>query len=319
MKRLISGISALLLLTNLAISAEKVTQPSSGTPDDSGPPDGGPGFGGPPPFEQGGPGFFPGRGGPGGFGPFGGARTETKLVTKFDKNGDGWLNKDERQAAREYLKTQPVQRRGGPRGRGGFGPPSDGDTTQTPGPKMTPADVQNFADAPLYGSNVLRTVFLEFEDADWEKEMAEFKNTDVLVPAKMIVDGKEYPDVGVHFHGMSSFMMVSEGQKRSLVIDTDFIHKKQELYGYSKLNLLNAHEDPSFLRSVLALQIARDYIPAPKANLMRVVINGECWGIYANQQHFGKEFTKEAFGSAKGARWKVPGSPERTRRTELLG
>src|SRR6185369_15187681 len=98
MKHLMPAISAFLLLANLAISAEKATQPSSGGPDDSGPQDGPPGFGGPPPFEQGGPGFFPGGGGSGGFGPFGGARTETKLVVKFDKNGDGWLNKDERQA-----------------------------------------------------------------------------------------------------------------------------------------------------------------------------------------------------------------------------
>src|SRR5262249_1294677 len=158
-------------------------------------------------------------------------------------------------------------------------------------------------DGPLYASNVLRTLFLEFEDTDWEKELAEFKNTDVEVPAKLTVDGKTYNDVGVHFHGMSSFMMVAEGQKRSLVVSLDFLHEDQNLGGYRKLNLLNSHEDPSFLRTVLSLQMAREFMPAPKANFVRVVINGECWGIYVNQQHFSKEFVKESFGTSKGARW----------------
>ncbi len=286
--------------------AQKQAAPPAGDDWDGPPPPDGGDF--PPPgFGPGGPGFGPG--GPG-FGPGGpGARQgETKLVKKFDKNGDGWLNQVERKAARDYLKTEQSGRRGfGPRGR--FGPPGGEETTPKPGIKLSTADVQSFPNAPLYASNVLRTVFLEFEDADWEKELAEFKNTDVEVPAKLTVDGKVFKDVGVHFHGMSSFMMVGEGSKRSLVVSLDFIHKDQQLHGYRKLNLLNSHEDGSFLRTVLSLQVAREYLPAPKANFMRVVINGENWGIYVNQQHFNKEFTTEWFGTTKGARWKVPGSP----------
>jgi hypothetical protein len=42
---------------------------------------------------------------------------------------------------------------------------------------------------------------------------------------------------------------------------------------------------------------------------VRVVINGESWGIYTSVQQFNKEFARENFGSSKGARWKVSGSP----------
>ena len=61
------------------------------------PQDGGPGFGGPPPFAPGGggPGGFGGPGGPGGM-----DAAETKLVKQFDKDGDKWLNPDERKTAR---------------------------------------------------------------------------------------------------------------------------------------------------------------------------------------------------------------------------
>jgi hypothetical protein len=44
-------------------------------------------------------------------------------------------------------------------------------------------------------------------------------------------------------------------------------------------------------------------------NHVSVVINGESWGMYLNAQQFNRDFTRENFGSAEGARWKVPGSP----------
>ncbi len=188
-------------------------------------------------------------------------------------------------------------------GRGGNQAPPEA------GPKIAPADVKSYASEPLYDSKVLRTLFLEFENPDWEKELGDFYHTDVDVPAKLTVDGKVYPDVGVHFRGMSSFMMVPEGRKRSLNLSMNFAHEDQRLYGYRTLNLLNANGDPTFLRAVLYTQIAREYIPAPKANHMRVVINGESWGVYMNTQQYNSEFTTEWFKSAKGTRWKVPGSP----------
>jgi hypothetical protein len=40
---------------------------------------------------------------------------------------------------------------------------------------------------------------------------------------------------------------------------------------------------------------------------VRVVINGEDWGIYENVQQFNKDFLKENYRDSNGARWKVPG------------
>ena len=91
---------------------------------------------------------------------------------------------------------------------------------------------------PLYDSGVLRTMFFEFEEADWEQEMADFKGTDVQMPAKLIVDGKSYKNVGVQFRGASSFMMLPEGRKRSLNVSLDFVDKKQDLGGYNTLEAL---------------------------------------------------------------------------------
>lgn len=268
-------------------------------------------FDGPPPG-----GFFPGPGGPGG--PPMGVQEDRKLVAQFDKNGNNRLDLAERKSAREFLAKEKAEGRGPRR----FGPPgrmNENRTPPEPGPKFSQADAKSYPGAALYDLPTLRTLFLEFESADWEKELADFIHTDVEVPARLTVDGKTYSDVGVHFRGASSYFTVGEGYKRSLNLSLDFVHQDQRLEGYRTLDLLNSHEDPTFLRAVLYSQIAGTYIPTPKANYVRVVINGESWGVYVNVQHFNKDFTKEAFGSTKGARWKVPGSPRASGGLKYIG
>lgn len=253
----------------------------------------------------------------GGRGPGGPpSREPTELVKKFDLDGNGYLDADERQSARREAAQKP---RSGLPGFRGPGRPGSTPPQPTPGPKVRPQDVASISGADLYDQGVVRTFFLTFESSEWEKELSDFRDTDVDVPATLQVDGKTYKKVGVHFRGMSSYSMVMEGQKRSFNISMELAQKGQNILGYKTLNLLNSHEDPSFLRTVLYSRIAREYLPAPKANLVHVVINGESWGIYSNVQQFNKEFLKENFNSAAGTRWKVQGSPNGRGTLEYLG
>jgi hypothetical protein len=237
-----------------------------------------------------------------------GVHEDRKFVAEFDKDGDKRLNTAERKAAREFLAKEKASGGGRERGPRRFGREENFEPAK-PGARVSAADVKTYPGVALYASNVLRTLFFEFENSDWEKELSDFHGSDVEVPATLTIDGVAYHDVGVHFRGNTSYMMVAEGRKRSLNVSVDFAHDKQNVGGYRTLNLLNSHEDPTFLRSVLFLETSRAYIPAPKANLVRVVINGEDWGVYANIEQFNKDFLKESFGSTKGARWKIPGSP----------
>lgn len=250
-------------------------------------------------------------------GPMGGPAR--KLIPQFDKDGDGRLNAAERQAARQQIKND-----GGGRGFPGKGFPGKGfggkeSEPGKPGPKVKPEDVKSYPDKSLYDLGTLRTLFLEFEATDWEAELADFYHSDVEVPAKLTVDGKTYPNVGVHFRGASSYFTVPAGSKRSLNLSMDFVDDKQRLYGSKTLNLLNSHDDPTMMHTVLFSKIARDYLPAPKANFVKVVINGESWGIYTNVQQFNKEFLAENYGTSKGTRWKIKGSPGGGGSLEYLG
>lgn len=259
-----------------------------------------------------------------GQGPMGGVQPDVAIVKQFDTNKDGWLNAAERVPARAYAKTAVGQRgfgggRGGGRPGGGrreFGAPAE---PAIPGPKLTPGDVATSSATALFDLGTLRTVFLTFENADWEQELADFHGTDVEVPATLVIDGKTYKDVGVRFRGASSYMMVPEGRKRSLNLSIDMAHPDQHVLGARTLNLLNSHEDGTFLRAVLYSKIARAYIPAPNANFMRVSINNESWGIYVSAEQYNKDFVKAWFGTTGGARWKVPGSPNGRGGLEYLG
>jgi hypothetical protein len=123
--------------------------------DPQGPPGGG--------FPGGG---FPGGGGPGGPG---GMNQSTKVLAQFDADKNGRLDAGERTAARAWLKENRPQRgrrgpggAGGPGGPGGpgFGPGAGGapggeggqraDSTPKVGGRVTPQDVPQHADRPLF-------------------------------------------------------------------------------------------------------------------------------------------------------------------------
>ena len=235
--------------------------------------------------------------GPGGMPPFGGGRggprPPEKLVAQFDQDKDGKLTGAEREAA--------LSARGGrnvsliPEEALHNGVQTDVQTSLASIPEGSPS---------LYDAQTLRTLYLRFHHEDWSEQMDAFYRTDIEVPAELIVDGKVYPEVGVHFRGTSSYFTV-RSDKKSFNIAVDYGKDGQRLYGYKTLNLLNGHVDASFLREVLYNRIASDYVPAMKTNLVKLVINGENWGVYINLQQYNKDFLAEQFGTKGGVRWKV--------------
>jgi hypothetical protein len=236
-----------------------------------------------------------------GFGGRWGPQPLSGVVSRFDDDGDGILNELERQAARRYA----VEARAGQ------------NRVVSPNRRIPIISTQeddlrrSRASSPgagigLYDDRTLRTLYLRFRSPDWFGELADFYNTDVEVPADLVVDGELYSGIGVRFRGNSSYWTTGDSLKKSFNLSINYGHKDQRLEGYRTLNLLNSHADPSFLREVLFSRISRQYIPAPKANLVKLVINGEPWGVYLNVQQINRDFLEEWFGSGKGVRWKVP-------------
>lgn len=256
----------------------------------------------------------PGGGAPGGqFGqtaPGGGGfgnSDRLEILERFDLDSSGFLDASEREAAKEYLQSSNFGTGGGgPRG-GGFA------TSGSTGVAISPDEVETYAGTSLYDTSVLRTIFIEFDTDDvgddWEAEMAAFFNTDVELPVTATIDGVVYEDVGVRFRGNSSYSMVPAGLKRPIRIKLDSVVSGQSVEGVRTIKLLNGINDPSFLRTVLVSTIMQDYIAAPRASFVRLVVNGENWGIYQNQQHYNTDFLRDHYGESGGVRWEISGSP----------
>ena len=244
-----------------------------------------------PPGDFGGP--------PGGMPPFGGRggrggpRPPEKLVDQFDQDKDGKLTGPERDAALQMRGSGNASLIPAEKLRDGV--QNDVQVSLTSAPEGSPS---------LYDARTLRTIYLRFHHDNWYEQMNAFYRTDIEVPAELIVDGEAYSEVGVHFRGTSSYFTVGS-EKKSFNIAVDYGEDGQRLYGYKTLNLLNGHVDASFLREVLYNQIARTYIPAMKTNLVKLIINGENWGVYINLQQYNKDFLAEWFDTKGGIRWKV--------------
>lgn len=248
-----------------------------------------------PPAGQQAPPTAAGRGGA----PVQGAEPDIPVLAKFDRNSDRRLDYTERTAAREYLAAHPELRRPVRVG-------ARSTRVGTPGPKLGPKDVRTYpASVPLYDSAALRTIFLEFEHADWEQELAAFYHTDVQVHATVTVDGKVYRDVGVAFRGNNSFTAVPEGpQAAAVAVDR---LRPQPVAARSPVAQLAELQPGSDVHEVGALSGCRPRLHSRGQGQLRPRRDQcESWGIYVNQQTFSREFLQENFKTTRGTRWKSP-------------
>ena len=180
-----------------------------------------------------------------------------------------------------------------------------------------PPTCKTFGDEPFYDVKVLRTIFIQFPAANWEALLEPNYRRDVDVPATVTIDGKTYRDVGVRFRGNSSYRMVPSGFKRSLNLSLDAVHADQDVGGYNTLNLLNANRDPTFVRDDPLLRDRAPYLPAPKVNFVRVVINGESWGVSSTSSSSTRTSCANPSAPTKGVALEGARQPERPRRARV--
>ena len=159
----------------------------------------------------------------------------------------------------------------------------------------------------LYDETIIRTIYLDFAQPNfWDLLHQNYENK-IDIPATMTVDGVVYENVGVRFKGNTSYAWAAEDgeEKLSFNITMDFEDETQDIMSYKTLNLNNCFEDPSFLREFLYLHLIRKHIPAAKASFVKLVINGENWGIYPNVQQLNGDYLKEWFLSNDGSLWRA--------------
>jgi hypothetical protein len=160
------------------------------------------------------------------------------------------------------------------------------------------------AQVPLYDPASVRELRLYFDVPDWRRTLDSLyvAGEDERLLGNLYIDGTLLPDVGVRHKGYSSFAV---GRlKNPFNIKLDEVHDGQDYQGHEKLKLSNVIQDPSFLREVLAYEVARAHMPASLANYANLYVNDELVGLYTNVEDVGRDFLKERFDEKEGSFFK---------------
>ena len=161
----------------------------------------------------------------------------------------------------------------------------------------------------LFDLSSIAEIKVDLDIENWDNYLDSLKELghDDRVIGKVHLDGELYDSVGVRYKGNSSYFNVRNSglSKLPFNIKADYIKDDQLfLKKYKSLKLSNVFRDPSFLREVLSYEIAGKYMPAPRANYVKLYVNDTFLGLYNNSESVDKRFLKENFGYKKGTLFK---------------
>jgi hypothetical protein len=108
-------------------------------------------------------------------------------------------------------------------------------------------------------------------------------------------------EVGFRLRGNTS----RSSGKKSFKISFNSFTPGARSQGVKDLNLNGEHNDPSIMRARIAWELAQDLgIPAPRVNHVRLFINGQPFGLYANVEHFNDDYVEHRFARDAGNLYK---------------
>lgn len=158
----------------------------------------------------------------------------------------------------------------------------------------------------IYQLNSIVEIKITFKESNWDSLLNSYKqegNEERRLVGDVIINGVKYPKSGIRYKGSSSYFNVYKtgSSKLPFNVKVDHVNKQQTLPGgYTSLKLSNVFRDPSFLREVMAYEIARKYMPAPRANFAKVYVNDTYMGLYNCTESVDGKFLQNYFGSSSG-------------------
>ena len=145
-----------------------------------------------------------------------------------------------------------------------------------------------FSQNNFFSTDSIKEIRLHFYESNWDNilDSLYILGYNERILADLIIDGVSYDSVGVRYKGFSSASI--DRLKNPFNIKLDYIIEDQNHQGIDKIKLANGYQDPSFIREVLSYEIARKYLPSPKANYLNLYINDTLWGLYTNVEAINK-------------------------------
>ena len=153
------------------------------------------------------------------------------------------------------------------------------------------------AAADFFSTDKVQDIKITFPQEKWSYFLDSHRfNGDGLLEAEVEINGRKFEKAGVRYRGFKSFTPGASRNPLHIVLNHQ--NPDQNIQGYTTLKLSNALRDPSMVREVLGYEIARSYMPAPKANFARVTINNKYYGLLVNVESVDERPFLERYFSA---------------------
>ena len=118
------------------------------------------------------------------------------------------------------------------------------------------------------------------------------------VPADVTIDGVRFENVGVRKKG---FLGSLDTRRPSLKIKLDKYEDGRDIDGRVNLTLNNNKQDTTLMSQFIGYELfRRSGVPAPRASLARVTVNGRNLGVYSHIDSVRDAFLTESFGNQDG-------------------
>lgn len=114
-----------------------------------------------------------------------------------------------------------------------------------------------------------------------------------------------FKDVGIRLKGSFSFQNLDG--KSSFKVKFNRYHPDQRFVGLEKVTFNNMRQDRSMVHERLAYNVFRAAgVPAPRSGYVRVSLNGQLYGLYANIETMDDRFLKANYEDGKGNLYEAP-------------
>lgn len=142
----------------------------------------------------------------------------------------------------------------------------------------------------LYGAEKVWDLDIQLSDQSLAMLRAEPR---AYVRADVVFEGHSIENVGVRLKGGFSFQGL--GGKASFKVDFNQ-YEDQRFLGLENITLNNMRQDRSFVHERLSYQVFVGHgLPAPRSSYIRLTVNGDLYGLYANVESVDDRFLRDPY------------------------
>ena len=161
----------------------------------------------------------------------------------------------------------------------------------------------------LFIEDEIGTVEITVSDQNWNK-ILDNPTAEEYVEASVKINGETYNNVGIRAKGNSSLSSVasSDSERYSLKVDFAQYDSNQTFYGLEKINLNNNFSDTTQMKEFVSYELMEQLgITTPAHSYVKVMINGDYYGLMLAVEEIGEALAKTNFGSTEGFIFKPEG------------